>query len=244
MIHVALVAFALAAPVPKVEGANSKGTLAVLAELGLTDSYGKLSDVPDRYAITADELKQVRDNPEEYPLRAVILKAGERIAKSNKTSFPAEFRVDNFNEAKKAVRKVQKDVAFHIVELEERLDELQALERIAAKEPHPRWQVHYEFLTAYLQMELAKSHEYNLALGNVVTETIDEHIFDDGKNCLRLVAVDQLKCRKQFRDMAKEGRVRFADLAKSQRGSPWSDLAEKFADQQLGLKWESVKLEK
>ena len=244
MIHVALIAFALAAPLPKNDAANSKATLAMLAELGLTDSYGKLSNVPDRYLLAEGDLKKVRDNPEEFPLRAVILKAGERIRSRNGDKFPTEFKATDLKSAKAAIEPHKKDLALRILDLEESLDEVSALQRLAEKESHPRWQAHNEFLLAYLSVELSKAHEYNTLLGNVATETIDEKAFDDGQNCLRLVAVDHLKCRKQYRDMAKAGKERFAAVAKAHRGTPWGDLAEKMGEQQLGLKWESVKLEK
>jgi len=229
----------LAAPVPKNEVGNSKRCLQVLAELGLPDTFGKLSDVPDRYAITKEELKAVRDNPEEYPLRAVILRSGEAVAKATDGKPPTEFRAVDGKLDKKSIRTTQEKVAQKILELEEASDELIALHKLASKEPHPRWQAHYEFLFGYLLIESSKLHEYNRALGQAI---IDDASAAVGFNGWQVTPAEQMRNPKRIRDSAKHGKQTLSALAKDHPGTPWADLAAKMADQPCGFKWEPAKL--
>jgi hypothetical protein len=243
MIAITLSAFVLAAPVPKSEMANSKATLAVLADLGLSDTFGKLSDVPGDYRITAEELKAVRVNPEEHPLRAVILKAGEAVAKCRGASVQMELRATDWKTATVLARREQKAAADRIIELEESFERLQALEKFAGKEQNPRWRAHHDLLYALLEAEIVRTHEYNAALALIVTERLPEDTFEPGTTGLRLVPDAKMKSRKHIRDMAKDSAERFEQLTQDRRGTPWGELAEKLAAIPTGYKLERVKAE-
>jgi hypothetical protein len=241
MLAITLAIVVLAAPIPKNEAANTAATKAVLAELGLADSFGKLADVPKDYRITADELKKVRENADEFPLRAAILQGGETLAKYRGVKVSNELAATDWNKAKALAKDRQKPAANRIIDLEEALERIEALEKFAQKETHPRWKAHHQLVVALLQAELARTHEYNVLLGMIITEQLPENTFEGGTTGLRLIPHETMKSRKAIRKLATDANERFQAMAKDYRLTPWGEVSEKLADAQYGLRWEVVK---
>ena len=84
---------------------------------------------------------------------------------------------------------------------------------------------------------VAYLHEANVALGNILTDSIPEQL--DKANGLQLVSVEKMKSKKEFRKYADEAKVLYDSLATENKGTPWEVLAKRARVESLGLEWKA-----
>jgi hypothetical protein len=117
-----------------------------------------------------------------------------------------------------------------------RLDEL-AKDRAAQP---PRWQAHYDYTRAVLKLHLAYMQEYNLAVGNVITETMPDLDVKLGHDSYALVPLEtaKMKSKRAVKQLAAEAEALFEKLAAERKGTPWAVQARWDRAVPLGLAWQ------
>jgi hypothetical protein len=142
------------------------------------------------------------------------------------------------NDATKTrVRDYQVLPAVGIVKLEEALRELEAVAGLRASEPR-RWQAHYDYAVAEVTARLAFLHEYNLSLGQVLTESLPDLDKAKGHDGWQLVPAAKMHSKKDVQKLAEQSRELFGKVAADHKDTPWAALAKRALDRPLGLKWE------
>ncbi|MDB5306869.1 MAG: hypothetical protein JWO38_1071 [Gemmataceae bacterium] len=137
---------------------------------------------------------------------------------------------------KKEIIKEQEFPARGIAKLEDILTRLEAVDPTKADQPK-RWQVHHEYAMAQCKMRIAYLQEYNLALGNIKTETLPALDAKKGQTGYKLVSSETMKAKKE-KKLADEAQEIFQKLATDYKGSPWAIQAKQDRAQSLGLAWQ------
>jgi hypothetical protein len=223
----------VAAPVPELPKAV-KDRKAVLAELGIPDTGQKLPPVPDDYRPDADS---------DTPLRAACKTAAQVLLAHRATPLPDTFSfAAGPKKAKEAMKAVQVTVATRTLDIEEVLEALDGLtaEQRAA-EKSKRWRATHRFLIAAAEQEGVLLHEYNLAIGRVLTETVEPPTVDEVTNALKLEPAAKLMSQKKVRLSAKVAEKEFEVVIEAHPDTPWAALAEAAKDRPLGLTWVPAK---
>ena len=120
--------------------------------------------------------------------------------------------------------------------LNERLDSL-----AKQRDAQPlRWQAHYDYARAVVKSRLAYMNEYNLMLGNVLTETLPEL---DGKlrqDGYKLVAIEtaKMKSKKDIKQLGADAMEIFDKLIAERKGTPWAIQAKRESAVELGMSWQ------
>ena len=99
------------------------------------------------------------------------------------------------------------------------------------------------FLFAAVEQEIAALNEYNLALGRVLTETVEPPTVDAETNALKLEPAAKMMSNKRTREQAKAALDEFARVIEAHPDTPWAALAETARDRPLGLSWVPTKVE-
>jgi hypothetical protein len=173
--------------------------------------------------------------------RVALRAACEAVAKALKAHRESPFHDTvagggNLEQVKKALRAAQVDLARRTVDLTEAMDDLSALvEKVGAAEKSPRWQATSRLLLATARQELAALNEYNLAFGNIVTETVE--LPAGTADALKLEAVPKMRSGRAVREMAAQAAKDLAAVAKDHPNTPWAVLATEAGDRHLGLVW-------
>jgi hypothetical protein len=137
---------------------------------------------------------------------------------------------------KKEIAKDQIPIAKLTLELEEQLALLEIAGKKLADEKSRRWQSLYAYALAQIQMRWAFIQEYNLALGNIKTDSLEKPM-GGGTPIYRLVSVEKMKSKKDITEKVEEARETFEKLATEHKGSPFEILAKMNRNVALGLTW-------
>lgn len=225
----------VAAPVPPLPKAE-KDRRAVLADLGIPDTGQKLPRVPSGY-----QTEGVADSA----LRAACRKAAEALLTHRSKPLPDTFSfATGPKKAKEAMKAVQLTVAARTLDLEELSDLLDGVtDRQRKAEGSKRWRATHQFLFAAVEQEIAALNEYNLALGRVLTETVEPPTVDAATNALKLEPAAKMTSNKRVREQAKAAQDEFARVIEAHPDTPWAALAETARDRPLGLTWVPTKVE-
>jgi hypothetical protein len=190
-------------------------------------------------------LSAIEDNPDKYPLRAVVLQAVRVINKEFNPHNDAFALRDSFpggnSEAVKAqIAERQTKPALIHEKLTEALENLKKVGEERDKEPSKRWQCHYDYIYAALLARIAYVYEYDLMLGKIRKDELP--MPEKGMPLgWRLASQEKLSSGKEIRDMVAESRKLLAKLAKKNPGTPWEVLAKREQLTALGLKWELIR---
>lgn len=139
--------------------------------------------------------------------------------------------------AKTLVRDYQVLPAVGIAKLEQALRDLEAVVSLRSSEPR-RWQAHYDYAVAEVTARIAYLHEYDLALGTVLTDSLPDLDKAKGNDGWRLVPAAKMHSKKDVQKLAEQAREQFEKLAAAHKDTPWAALAKRALDRQPGLKWE------
>ncbi|MBN9120335.1 MAG: hypothetical protein J0I06_14455 [Planctomycetes bacterium] len=238
------------------DGAPADEIRALIREFAVppirTDAGGTdLADAPYRADALKDyapdvAVEEILKDKEKYPFRVAVVEALDGVRGLWKAPGGAGgLRVRGscpapVTEALKRQLKGEQDAwAIGIARLEVlnlRLDEL-AKERAAQP---PRWQAHYDYARAVLKSRLAYMQEYDLAIGNVITETLPELDAKLGHDAFALVPIEtaKMKSKKAVKQLASDAAALFAQLAAERKGTPWAVQARRDMAVPLGLSWQ------
>lgn len=136
---------------------------------------------------------------------------------------------------KKEIVKEQGPVARLELELKTHMDNLEIAAR-KSPEKSKRWQAVFEYTLAQIQMRWAFVNEYNLALGNIRTDSLEKPV-GGGTPVYRLVSVEKMKSKKDTTEKADAAKETFEKLAKEHKGTPIAILAKMNQNIALGLTW-------
>jgi hypothetical protein len=218
-----------------------------LVSIGLAD-FPFPADVMKDYAGDGVSLDDILKNKDKYPLRAAVLEGLNKVREvwsdgAGTTKLRTQVEGPLTEAVKNEVKKEQEFWAVGIIELEENLNRLLAVEGIRAKEPK-RWQAHYDFALATVKVRLAYMSEYNKLLGNLVSETLPVLDAKVGQDGYVLVASETMKASKEAKDWAKEGQALFDEMTKTFKGTPWAIQAKQEKSLVIGLSWKPASLKR
>jgi hypothetical protein len=188
-------------------------------------------------------IDEILKNAERYKLRVAVLRALQTI---RDTSFSVDLRAAKpptaiaapiTERSKKLVLDAQGPIALALAKLEGELEALTQLANLRDKEPK-RWRAHYDYALAQVRLRLAVLNEYNLALGNVRTETLPE--LPNGSRGWQLAHVERMQSKQPIRDLAAAALEGFKSLASETKRTPWEVLAKRVLLTPPGLKWEPM----
>lgn len=231
----------LAAPVPD-PGKAVKERAAVLAELGILDKGQNLPVVPVAYLPDA-----APDDTDRAALRAACRAAADVLKTTRQTlTLPDTFAIaDGLETVTRRMRTVQTAVARRTMDLTDAAGDLQAMiEKVGDREKSPRWQANAALLLASVRQELAALDEYNLALGNIITETVELPAVTADVNALKLEAGPRMRSNRANRELAAQAATGLLAVARDHAGTPWATVAEAAAVRNLGLAWVPAKTDK
>lgn len=233
----------IAAPVPEVSKAE-KERKAFLRELGIPDVGQKLPPLPREYESDTISEAVVRANPVKYPLRAACWKAADILSDLRSKPLPNTVSfVGGLKKAKETIKGIQVSAATRTIELTEAFEELDELPAtVLEAERSRRWRANHGYLLAAARQEVAALHEYNLALGRIITESVEPPKADDGFNALKLETASRMKSSKSIRESAEDASREFATLAKVHADTPWGQLADGARERPIGLTWVPTKI--
>jgi hypothetical protein len=235
-------------PLPK--GFPTADVKAIFDELALP-AIVEGDGPPVRFPFTEAALKEhaadvsVEDifkNADKYPLRIATLRAFQTVRNNWRMNGKEQVAVATVgspigNPSKKAVTVAQDAVARALIDLELDLDRLTAVGGKRAAETK-RWQAHYDYAVAELQLRIVLLNEYNRALGHVKTEALPD--LPAGSTGWRLVPAAKLEGRKEAQAMLKAADEGFARLADEHKGTPWEVLAKRARATLPGTRWEPI----
>jgi hypothetical protein len=171
--------------------------------------------------IAADVARQREQNP----LDLSVLKNGLRVPQNE-----AQFRTQ--------ILAQQKNVAAILGRLEDARDELKKVAVHRDKETK-RWQAHYDYVSAWLDLDVAFLYEYLSALGMIRK---DLPPFDPAMHGgWMLVAQPRLTGDAEGKKAAKNAAKLLENVQKDYAGTPWEVLARRARGLELGLDWKAVK---
>ncbi|MFM8274637.1 MAG: caspase domain-containing protein [Gemmata sp.] len=237
------------------KGAPAADVKAVLAELALPPLIEDDSSIVERLTFHADALKghaadvppeEAMKNTDKYPLRVATLRALQAV----RDAWPAGLREGKgitalsapvTERGKKPYIDAQEPVALALVRLESELELLAAAVPHRAKETK-RWQAHYDYALADLNLRLAVLNEYNLLLARVRTESLPD--LPAGAPGWRLVPAPELKSRREVKALLTRAHEGFARVAAEHEDTPWAVLAKRSRAFTPGLQWEPVRAPK
>ena len=137
---------------------------------------------------------------------------------------------------KKTIKDEQEFWAVGIAKMELAMIQLQEVEAMRATAPK-RWQAHYDYALAEVKARLAFMNEYNLLLGNIVTDTLPPMDETQGHNGYKRVPADKMKSKKDVQKLAEEAKELFGKLTTDHKGTPWAIQAKAEKPVPLGQSW-------
>jgi hypothetical protein len=178
------------------------------------------------------------DTPFRKAVKAAIEALGQLKGKALQEEWPAPadenaFKAQITDYQRREVARVQR-------ELDEALSDLKAVGTPEARAAEPRrWQAHYDYVFARLEVGLAYLNEYQGLLGELKKELppIDKRV----QNGWRL-APQRLLRDSNARKLAKDAEKALDKVAKDYPDTPWEILAKRDRVTALGMKWQAVKL--
>lgn len=186
---------------------------------------------------------QILQDPDTYPIRSAAIKALEVIKREWKSGgdgadgLRSELTGATGEALKKQILREQMTPARIELDLETALT---AAEKVADQLPAEKskyWRVTYQYAVAQLKARLAFMSEYNLALGNIRTDTLPTPDPKKGEARLVLVSTEKMKSKKEVKELAEEARELFGQIAAEHKGTPWAVQAKRHQVIALGLEW-------
>jgi hypothetical protein len=193
------------------------------------------------YPSLADLRKTVEANPEQFPLRAAVLKAS-RALQENATKFALleTFKGAITPQAKTLILKEQEAPAKSILSLEEALDELKAAGAMRKKEPSKRWQAHYDYVMARLEARLVYLVEYNFVLAQIRGDNLPA--LENGATGYRVGSKKKVGVTEnKVKDWVKDIKKTWDRLASQHPNTPWAVVALRERYTTLGLEWRATR---
>jgi RNA polymerase sigma factor (sigma-70 family) len=174
------------------------------------------------------------------PLLATAYRATLALDK-NELSVAHTFHGDRM-QMNRDVSKVQKALAVSQLEVQEMLEDFEALKKARNDENAGPTAQAYDYTNARLQARFASTFECNWALGDVRKEDLPAP--KPGHTGWRLVPQDQLRSTgdegKRAKLAARKASEIVDELQSSYKGTPWKQMAERDRLYNLGLNWESI----
>ena len=191
------------------------------------------------------EMEEATKAADKFPLRAKTVMAlnklrdkwGGKDGTGKFSGVRSTFAGETSNNVKDAIKKEQIPLAEITDDLDELVKELQPMLAELDKEESKAWKASYLYALAQAKSRLSYLHEANLALGNILTDSIPEQL--DKANGLQLVSVEKMKSKKEFRKFADEAKEIYDKLALENKGTPWEVLAKRARVESLGLEWKA-----
>ena len=191
------------------------------------------------------EMEEATKAADKFPLRAKTVMAlnklrdkwGGKDGTGKFSGVRSTFAGETSNNVKDAIKKEQIPLAEITDDLDELVKELQPMMAELDKEESKAWKASYLYALAQAKSRLSYLHEANLALGNILTDSIPEQL--DKANGLQLVSVEKMKSKKEFRKFADEAKEIYDKLALENKGTPWEVLAKRARVESLGLEWKA-----
>jgi hypothetical protein len=181
---------------------------------------------------------------EKYRLRRAAIQSLETIRKEwraatdgGKGGLRDTFTGETNDSVKKQIAEEQETPATIILELEERVQEMETMLGELKTEPTRYWQATFLYALAQAKARLAFMHEYDYALGNIRTDSIPKADARTSASGLQLVSVDKMKSKKDIKEIADSAKTLFAQVATEHRGTPWAVQAKRWQVIALGLEW-------
>jgi hypothetical protein len=211
------------------------------------------ADAPYRADVLKDyapdvSIEEILKDKEKYPLRVAVVEALDEV----RNLWKAPGRAGGLRVRESIAAPVSEDVkkqlkteldawAIGIARLELHSNKLDDLAKDRAAEP-PRWQAHYDYARAVLKVRMAYMQEYDLAIGNVITETLPELDAKLGHDAYALVSLEtaKMKSKKAVKQLAADAAELFEKLATERKGTPWAVQARWDRLVPLGLSWRPV----
>jgi hypothetical protein len=202
------------------------------------------AEVLQTYRPDYGSMKEIKNNPDKFPLRVKIINTIELLRKhfdpkENAGSLREHFGGGNNDKIKAEILKEQLKPAHVQADLKDKLDELRKAGVERDKEPSKRWQAHYDYILAQLLARTAYVDEYNLMLGKIRKDELPPLEVD--QTGYRLSSRERLQSTKEVKDMAAEAQKLFAKLAREHPGTPWEILAKRARLNALGLEWQPIR---
>jgi hypothetical protein len=237
-------------PVPN--GADAKDVKAALAVLDAPPLLGAPPAIQESIesivVFSAERMKAFKttSTPEDeakdeakYPWRSAALKAMNDLrarwkgfAEPQRDSVLRDgLSVKANDELKGKIAKEQKPLSELSLDLQDMVDTLTDLREQAEKDESKFWVATFRFVLAQAKIRLAFSHEANLALGSVRTDSLPS-----GSTGWRLVQISKMKARTHAAG-AKEAQQLLDELAKECKGTPWEVAAKQWRGVSIGLDW-------
>jgi len=190
--------------------------------------------------------EEIKKDPEKYPIRIAAIDALEAIRMQWKATQSADgmssglrdkFVGDTNDNVKKLIVAEQETPARIILELDDKAKAMDALLPNLDKEPSKFWQATFLYALAQVKARLAFMHEYDLALGNIRTDTLPPRDDKKGQSGIQMVSVEKMKSKKDIRDIGDAAKEIYTKLADEHKGTPWAVLAKRSRVISLGLEW-------
>jgi hypothetical protein len=238
-------------------GASAGEVAAITSEFTLPPINPNTTAEPgglDFVVFSEEVMRQYRDDvlldealkdKEKYKFRAAVVEASATMREiwsataADGSKLRTEF-TDNSGKATDAIKKQIRDEqvfpAIAIAKLELVLIKLEEVAPLKASEPR-RWQAHHEYALGQAKARLAFMHEFDLALGNVLTEVLPPLDEKQGHNGYRLIPSERMKSKGDVRRYADEAKEHFQKLIDEHKGTPWAIQAKRDKPTPLGLAW-------
>jgi hypothetical protein len=194
------------------------------------------SDVP---------IDEILKDKEKYRFRAAVVEsyAAMRDIWSATAADGSKLRTeftDNSGKATDAIKKQIKEEqvfpAIAIAKLELVVAKLEEVAPLKGSEPK-RWQAHHDYALGQAKARLAFMHEFDLALGNVLTEVLPPLDEKQGHNGYKLIPSERMKSKGDVKRFADEAQEHFQKLIDEHKGTPWAIQAKRDRPIPLGLAW-------
>ncbi|MBA4189825.1 MAG: hypothetical protein C0467_17725 [Planctomycetaceae bacterium] len=210
-----------------------------------------LPEFPDRPGSLKDykadiPVDDILKNKEKYKARVAVIEAINDVRALWKVSPKGSLRVrESFlgevtNNLKRDIKNDQNTWAVGVATLEFHNDRLDSLLKERDAQPK-RWQAHFDYTRAVVKSRLAYLNEYNLMLGNVLTETLPARNPKTREDGYRLVTTEtaRMKSKKDVKQLATEANDLFERIALERKGTPWADQARRDRLVPLGMAWQA-----
>jgi hypothetical protein len=213
---------------------------------GLADVYPFPADRLKEYAPDGVADAVAKADPKAYPVRAAALEAMAYMRANwgiGDGGLRESFEGAADDRVKKQIVKEQEPLAKLSLGLLEQVQALEAVEKKLADEKSPRWRAQYQYALAQARLRWAFLEEYNLSLGNVRTDSLQQA--PPGANPVwRLVSVEKMKSKRDVKERADAAKELLGAIAAEHKGTPWEVLAKTHQSIALGLDWKLVDAKK
>jgi hypothetical protein len=238
-------------------GADADEVIALVREFAVPPLRAAANDPdPSECPYRADALKEyaadvtiddIMNDKEKYSFRVAVIealneiRALEKAPRAGGLKSRATIAAPVTEDLKRQLKLELEAWAIGIAKLEVLNLKLDDLAKERAKQP-PRWRAHYDYARAVVLNRLAYMQEYNLALGNVITEVLPELDAKLGHDSYVLVplATENMKSKKPVKQLASEAAELFTKLAVERKGTPWAVQARRDRAVPLGLTWQPL----